>query len=198
MSAANPGELIHIDIKKLGGSARSGHRITGRSNRRSQAHHRHRLGIRARLHRRRLARRLRASHARRKKIERRRLPRWRPGSVTQASASKIERVHDRQRIVLRLDEPFAQACRRLRPANTSGRGPTRPRTNGKAERFIQTELARMGLRASLPEAQSERIRRAATTGSSATTGIGPMAASEAKPPVSRAGLQALSPCLTAP
>ena len=49
-----PGELIHIDIKKLGRFERVGHRITGdRPGRLKQPGHR--LGVRPRLHRRCLA-----------------------------------------------------------------------------------------------------------------------------------------------
>ena len=43
-----PGELLHIDIKKLGRIARPGHRVTG--NRRKETP-RDRLGIRPRLRR---------------------------------------------------------------------------------------------------------------------------------------------------
>ncbi len=55
----HPGELIHIDIKKLGRFERVGHRITGdrrQSNARPEG--RRRLGVRPCLHRRRLAPRL--------------------------------------------------------------------------------------------------------------------------------------------
>ena len=52
-SASRPGELMHVDVKKLGRFARPGHRVTGA--RRSQAGNAGRggLGVRARLRRRR-------------------------------------------------------------------------------------------------------------------------------------------------
>ena len=58
-----PGEMIHIDIKKLGRFERVGHRITG--DRTARQSPRHRLGIRPRLHRRCLPHRLLADPARR-------------------------------------------------------------------------------------------------------------------------------------
>ncbi len=68
-----PGELIHLDIKKLGRFDRVGHRITG--DRTGQSNSR---GIGWEFvhvcHRRRLARGLQPGHARREERERRRLP----------------------------------------------------------------------------------------------------------------------------
>ena len=72
----HPGELIHIDIKKLGRFERVGHRITGDRSRQSKVPRR-RLGVRPCLHRRRLAPRLLADPARREEGERRRLPQGR-------------------------------------------------------------------------------------------------------------------------
>ena len=48
---ARPGELIHIDTKKLGRIAGIGHRITGRRSGHDQPPPRHRLGIPARRRR---------------------------------------------------------------------------------------------------------------------------------------------------
>ena len=79
-----PGEMIHIDIKKLGRFDRVGHRITG--DRRPEQLPRRRLGVRPRLHRRCLARRLRPDPA----DERRRAPSPSsrpPSPTTPASAS---------------------------------------------------------------------------------------------------------------
>ena len=45
-----PGELIHIDIKKLGRIGSAGHRITGRYPGRRQSPSWHRLGVCPRLH----------------------------------------------------------------------------------------------------------------------------------------------------
>ena len=44
---ARPGELVHIDVKKLGKVAGVGHRITG-DRRKDRARARERLGVRAR------------------------------------------------------------------------------------------------------------------------------------------------------
>ena len=83
----HPGELIHIDIKKLGRFERVGHRITG--DRTGQAQQpRHRLGVRPCLHRRRLARRLLADPARREEGKRRRLPQGCRRLLRRASASR--------------------------------------------------------------------------------------------------------------
>ena len=54
----------------------------------------------------------------------------------------------RQRRRLPLDARTPSACRRLGLRHLRTR-PYRPRTNGKAERFIQTLLARLGLRRAL-------------------------------------------------
>ena len=48
---ASPGDMIHIDIKKLGRFDRTGHRITG-DRKGTEQQPRHRMGIRPRLHRR--------------------------------------------------------------------------------------------------------------------------------------------------
>ena len=67
-SVRHPGELIHIDIKKLGRFERVGHRITG--DRRGQSNsRRRRVGVRPRLHRRCLPRRLLADPAQRERKE---------------------------------------------------------------------------------------------------------------------------------
>jgi hypothetical protein len=55
-----PGELIHIDIKKLGRIGSVGHRITGRQT--GVVNRLHRLGVRPRLHRRYIPRRLQPGH----------------------------------------------------------------------------------------------------------------------------------------
>jgi len=55
-----PGELIHIDVKKLGHYARAGHRVTGERQGCPQC--RRELGVRRCRHRRSLARRLRQGH----------------------------------------------------------------------------------------------------------------------------------------
>jgi transposase InsO family protein len=54
---------------------------------------------------------------------------------------------------------FARACKVLRVKHRFAQA-YRPQTNGKAERFIQSDLARVGLRLDLPELQpSNRCAR---------------------------------------
>jgi transposase InsO family protein len=140
---ARPGELIHIDIKKLGRILKPGHRVTG--NRRGQASS-HRRGKAVRLagwefvhiaiddHSRlafaevlsdergptavRFLRRAIAYFARHGvKVER---------VMTDNGSAYISKAH-------------AIACRELGVRHLRTR-PYRPRTNGKAERFVQTLL----------------------------------------------------------
>ena len=82
----HPGELIHIDIKKLGRFERVGHRITG--DRAAGRVARRRLGVRPRRNRRCLPPRLLADPARRAEGERRRLPQGRRRLLRRASASR--------------------------------------------------------------------------------------------------------------
>ena len=81
-----PGEMIHIDIKKLGKFNQIGHRITG-DRKRPEQQPRRRLGVRPCLHRRRLARRLQQDHEDRTRRLRRRLPQGRRRLLRRASAS---------------------------------------------------------------------------------------------------------------
>ena len=106
-----------------------------RSHRQRQP--RHRLGVCPCLHRRRLAHRLLPDHARREEGERRRLPEGRLGLLPQP------RRHgrpgdDRQRLCYRSYD-FRDACRDLGLKHIRTK-PYTPKTNGKAERFIQTAL----------------------------------------------------------
>ena len=64
---------------------------------------------------------------------------------------------------------FRQACRELGLKHIRTR-PYTPKTNGKAERFIQTALARMGLRPRLSTPQLN-APPSCRSGSTATTGI---------------------------
>jgi transposase len=66
-----PGELLHIDVKKLGRIGRPGHRVNG--DRRTRVT-RDRLGVRPRLRRRRDPHRLRRGARRRESVDRGRLP----------------------------------------------------------------------------------------------------------------------------
>jgi transposase InsO family protein len=123
-----PGELIHIDIKRLGRFTRVGHRITG--DRTGQSRTR---GVGwARLHRRQLPRRVRPGHARRTQDQRRGFPGGSRRLLRQA------RHHRREgHTALAIGRSFSP---RLASASASGTRPYTPKTNGKAERFIQTAL----------------------------------------------------------
>ena len=129
-----PGELLHIDTKKLGRIEAIGHRITG-DRRDSQA--RRRLGGRACLHRRRLAPGLQRGPADERKTSAvpflERAVAWfaRQG-VT------VERVMTDNGSAYR-SHHWRHACGALALRHLRTR-PYTPRTNGKAERFIQTSL----------------------------------------------------------
>ena len=85
-SASKPGEIIHLDIKKLGrfDSSRPSHH---RPSHRPSQQPRRRLGVRSRRHRRSLPRRPRRHLPRREEGKRRRLPLREPSPTSTASAS---------------------------------------------------------------------------------------------------------------
>jgi transposase InsO family protein len=131
---ATPGELIHLDIKKLGRIQGVGHRITG--NRRDT----HRGAGWEYVHI------CIDDHSRLAYVEV--LPDERGGSATAflKRACTWFRQHGvRVRRVMTdngscyVSKAFAACCRRLGISHTRTR-PYTPRTNGKAERFIQTAL----------------------------------------------------------
>ena len=143
-SETQPGELIHIDVKKLGRILRPGHRVTG--NRRGQAGTRRngkdvppcRLGVRPRRHRRPLSPGLRRGPCRRARRDRSRLPAPR-GCLLRLSRDLSSEGDDRQRFAptsprFTLSLVGSSACAISAPS------PTVLATNGKAERFIQTML----------------------------------------------------------
>jgi transposase InsO family protein len=133
----NPGELIHIDIKKLGRIGSVGHRITGR---RTGAINRH-LGIGWEFVHVCIDDASRIAFSQVLKDERK------SSAVAFLEATvahyaslgvKIERVMtDNGSCYVSRD--FGQACKRLGLKHVRTR-PYTPRTNGKAERFIQTSL----------------------------------------------------------
>ena len=143
------GELLHVDVKKLGRIAegRAGHRVHG--NRRLQLSPRKRdaagrdrklVGWEfvARLHRRRHPPGIRRSPRRREGHHRGRLP---------AASRRLLRRHGITVEAVMSDNGacyrstiHAFACRALGIRHLRTR-PYRPRTNGKAERFIRTLLA---------------------------------------------------------
>ncbi len=98
----DPGELLHIDIKRLGRFDRVGHRIT----------------------------RQRSFGSKKQGFERR--------YVVRTPIGTHRACHDRQRLRLRVTR-LAERCKSLGVRHKRIR-PYTPRTNGKAERFIQTLL----------------------------------------------------------
>lgn len=139
-----PGELIHVDTKKLGRFQRLGHRVTGDRGQRCEGagwdylhvcvddasrlafveiHADERQYTSARF----LARAIRF---------------FRQHRIT------VERVMTDNGTAYR-SHTFARACRRLRLQHKRTR-PYTPRTNGKAERFIQTLLRRWAYQRSYP------------------------------------------------
>ena len=139
-----PGELIHIDVKKLGRiEGGAGKRVTGRPRHnwartdRAAAPQDGRLGIRAHRDRRLHPPRLRRGAARREGHHRGRVPA--PCAARSSPPRHPGRAADhRQRLGLPLDGPRV-ACRALGIRHLRTR-PYRPQTNGKAERFIRTLL----------------------------------------------------------
>ena len=143
-----PGELIHVDVKKLGRIERgAGHRVTGKRRtttaRRTEPRRRSaaagRLGVRPRRDRRRDPARLRRGARRREGEDRGRLPAPRASRFFRRHGIRRRAGDDRQRLCLPLEAardrlPGARACATYAP------GPRRPQTNGKAERLIRTML----------------------------------------------------------
>jgi transposase InsO family protein len=134
---ANPGELIHIDIKKLGRIGSVGHRITGRK---TGAINRH-LGIGWEFVHVCIDDASRIAFSQVLKDERK------SSAVAFLEAAvahyaslgvKIERVMTDNGSCY-VSRAFGQACKRLGLKHVRTR-PYTPRTNGKAERFIQTSL----------------------------------------------------------
>ena len=134
---ANPGELIHIDIKKLGRIGSVGHRMTGRK---TGAINRH-LGIGWEFVHVCIDDASRIAFSQVMKDERK------SSAVAFLEAAvahyaslgvKIERVMTDNGSCY-VSRAFRQACQRLGLKHIRTR-PYTPRTNGKAERFIQTSL----------------------------------------------------------
>jgi transposase InsO family protein len=133
----NPGELIHLDIKKLGKIASIGHRITGR---RTGAINHHR-GIGWEFVHVCIDDASRIAFSRVMEDERKQ------SAVAFLKAAiayyanlgvKVERVMTDNGGCYR-SKSFAKACKRLGLKHIFTR-PYTPKTNGKAERFIQTSL----------------------------------------------------------
>ena len=131
-----PGELMHVDIKKLGRTLEPGHRVTG--DRRGQAKSKGRLAVRVRRDRRPLPTRLRLRLPRRDDRLRARLPRGTRPLLRLPRHPHRARAYRQQRL---LQTPLGRGLRKARGVVKKTRA-YRPQTNGKAERFIRTLLER--------------------------------------------------------
>jgi transposase InsO family protein len=139
----HPGELIHVDVKKLGRILKPGHRVTG--TRRGQAHtHRHGKDVRLAgwefVH---IAIDDRSRLAYAEVLEDERGP-TAVGFLRRAVAWFGQLGVRVRRVMTDNGSPYvssihALACRELSIRHLRTRA-YRPRTNGKAERFIQTLL----------------------------------------------------------
>ena len=131
----HPGELIHVDVKKLGRFNRPGHRVTGRG----PGHHNHKVGWEA-------------IHVCVDDTSRLAYVEVLPNETAQVSIGFLERAvawfAERgitiERVMTDNGAPYVStawatwcADHDIRHLRTR---PYRPRTNGKAERFIQTML----------------------------------------------------------
>jgi transposase InsO family protein len=131
----HPGELIHIDIKKLGRFVRPGHRITHdrqKGESRGAGHEFVHVAIDD-------ASRLAFSHIRRDQKKESAIAFLREAVTYYRSLGvKVTGIMTDNGSCYRANA-FARACSKLGLKHTFTR-PYRPQTNGKAERFIQTVL----------------------------------------------------------
>jgi len=144
---AKPGEMIHIDIKKLGRFNKIGHRITG--NRRGQSNNRgvgwEYVHVAIDDHSRVAFAKVMPSEKRRSAI-----------MFLQAAIAyfnslgiTVERVMTDNGSCYK-SFAFRRACKRLKLKHIRTK-PYTPRTNGKAERFIQSSLREWAYAQGLPE-----------------------------------------------
>ena len=168
----NPGELIHIDIKKLGRIGSVGHRITGRQTGVINRHQ----GIGWEFVHVCIDDASRIAFSRVMKDERK------ASAVAFLKAAlayyaslgvKIERVMTDNGSCYR-SRAFARACKKLGLKHIFTK-PYTPKTNGKAERFIQTSLREWPMPAPITLQTSAPPN--CRDGFTATTGTGPMAVS---------------------
>jgi transposase InsO family protein len=132
---AKPGEMIHIDIKKLGRFARAGHRVTGsRQDCRNAGAGWEFVHVAIDDHSRIAFAKIMPSEKKRSAIA------FLNAALAyyESLGIKVERVMTDNGSCYK-SFAFRTACRRLGLRHVRTR-PYRPRTNGKAERFIQTSL----------------------------------------------------------
>lgn len=130
----HPGDLLHLDIKKLGRFRRPGHRVTGDGRAKSRGAGWEFVHIAIDDHSRIAFAEIRSDES---------------GAAAVAHLRAAVAYYARLGVTVRRvltdnggcyrSQPFARACRELGLEHRCTR-PYRPRTNGKAERFIQTAL----------------------------------------------------------
>jgi len=131
----NPGELIHLDVKKLGKIGSVGHRITGRKTGVVNRH----LGIGWEFVHVCIDDASRIAFSQVMRDERKQSAFLRAAVAYYASLGvKVERVMTDNGSAYR-SKAFAKDCKRLGLRHLFTK-PYTPKTNGKAERFIQTSL----------------------------------------------------------
>jgi transposase InsO family protein len=149
---SRPGELVHMDIKKLGRFARPGHRVTGQPNTHSAGGGWEYAHVAV------------DDCSRFSYVEI--LPDQKRYTATRFWLRAVRAFHRHGIPIQRVltdnggayrSRPFRKACRWLRIATKRTR-PYRPQTNGKAERFIQTLIRKWAY--AVPYATSEQRRAA--------------------------------------
>jgi len=127
--------MIHIDIKKLGRFERIGHRITGKRTGNASSRGSNREFVHVCIDD---ASRITFSQILPDEKKQSALRFLRAAVACYASLGVTIACHDRQRFLLQ-PKAFAKACRDLGLKHIRTK-PYTPKTNGKAERFIQTAL----------------------------------------------------------
>jgi transposase InsO family protein len=177
----HPGELIHIDIKKLGRFVRPGHRITGdrqKGESRGAGHEFVHVAIDD-------ASRLAFSQIRRDQRKESAIAFLKEAVTYYRSLGiKAAGIMTDNGSCYRA-KAFAKACRKLGLKHTFTR-PYRPQTNGKAERFIQTALREWAYARAYDT--SDQRAKVLPIWLHQYNWHRPHASLQAKPPISRLGL----------
>lgn len=179
---ATPGEIIHIDIKKLGRFEKTGHRITGDRTGQSKSRGVGWEFVHVAVD----------DHSRLARIDI--LPDERKGSAVaflkatvayfRSLGVKVNRVMTDNGACYK-SFAFARACKRLGIRHIRTR-PYTPQTNGKAERFIQTALREWAYAAAFET--SDQRREAMPAWLHRYNWHRPHASIGQRPPISRLGL----------
>ena len=179
---AEPGEIIHIDIKKLGRFNRTGHRITGRGAGRcsSQSAGWEFVHVAINDH----SRIARADIFSDQKKESAVAFLFATIAYYQSLGVTVERVMTDNGSCYR-SKAFASPCKQLRVKHIKIK-PYTPQTNGKAERFIQTALREWAYATAFEH--SDQRRQALLPWLHRYNWHRPHASLAKKPPISRLGL----------